>query len=93
MVRRSAFRIVCADALVPTTAAAAAACTSQPLIVVEMCSVFFEVVEPLDHDTFLNVCDEVLRDSLLVLAPFGLPRSVCEIDSLRDKGWAGGSSS
>ncbi|CAB1105957.1 unnamed protein product [Ectocarpus sp. CCAP 1310/34] len=43
-----------------------------------MCSVFFEVVEPLDHDTFLNVCDEVLRDSLLVLAPFGLPRHLRE---------------
>ncbi|CAM9692896.1 unnamed protein product, partial [Ectocarpus sp. 8 AP-2014] len=73
MVRRSGLFV-----LVPTTAAAAAACISQPLIVVEMCSVFFEVVEPLDHATFLSVCDEVLRDSLLVLAPFGLPRHLRE---------------
>ncbi|CAN0243177.1 unnamed protein product, partial [Ectocarpus fasciculatus] len=58
--------------------AAAAACVSQLLIVGEMCSVFFEVVEPLDHATFLSVCDEVLRDSLLLLAPFGLPRHLRE---------------
>ncbi|CAM9113237.1 unnamed protein product [Ectocarpus sp. 13 AM-2016] len=43
-----------------------------------MCSLFFEVEEPLDHDTFLSVCDEVLRDSLLVLAPCGLPRHLRE---------------
>lgn len=41
----------------------------------EVGSSFFEVAEPLDHDTFLSVCDDVLRDSLLLLAPFGLPRS------------------
>lgn len=39
-------------------------------------SSFFEVAEPLDHDTFLSVCDDVLRDSLLLFAPFGLPRWV-----------------
>lgn len=42
----------------------------------EVGSSFFEVAEPLDHDTFLSVCDDVLRDSLLLLAPFGLPRFV-----------------
>ncbi|CAM9129653.1 unnamed protein product [Ectocarpus sp. 4 AP-2014] len=73
MVRRSGLFV-----LVPCTAAAAAACISQPLIVVEMCSMFFEVVEPLDHATFLSLCDEVLRDSLLVLAPLGLPRHLRE---------------
>lgn len=41
----------------------------------EVGSSFFEVAKPLDHDTFLSVCDDVLRDSLLLLAPFGLPRS------------------
>lgn len=39
-------------------------------------SSYFDVAEPLDHATFLSICDEVLRDSLLVLAPFGIPRCV-----------------
>ncbi|CAN0169982.1 unnamed protein product [Pylaiella littoralis] len=39
-----------------------------------MGSLYFDVAEPLDHATFLSICNEVLRDSLLVLAPFGLPR-------------------
>lgn len=39
-----------------------------------MATDFFEVAQPLDHDTFLSITHEVLQWSLLVLAPFGLPR-------------------
>lgn len=39
-----------------------------------MATDFFEVAQPLDHDTFLSITHEVLQWSLLVLAPLGLPR-------------------
>lgn len=35
---------------------------------------YFEVAPPLDHDTFLGISNEVLQSTLLILAPFGLPR-------------------
>ncbi|CAM9766932.1 unnamed protein product, partial [Scytosiphon promiscuus] len=41
-----------------------------------MDSPFFAVADPLDHGTFLSVCDDVLRDSLILFAPFGLPRQL-----------------
>lgn len=35
---------------------------------------FFEVAPPIDRENFLSITHEVLQSSLLVLAPFGLPR-------------------
>lgn len=35
---------------------------------------YFGIASPVDRDTFLSITDDVLQTSLLILAPFGLPR-------------------
>lgn len=37
---------------------------------------FFEVAQPIERELFLSITREVLESSLLVMAPFGLPRCI-----------------
>ncbi|CAM9122880.1 unnamed protein product [Ascophyllum nodosum] len=41
---------------------------------------FFDVSQPIDRDTFLSITREVLQASLLIMAPFGLPSELRQVE-------------